>query len=244
MNRSSGRRRIRIGSPPTPDSNVPVSVTNPINIDDPTPGNRPDPNSLHRELIGHGTRDSLHHIPDQSIVVIPCNCLGEWVSRFGKEAKSYFPGAHNEDFKHCTSFMDNKTGFPGNEFVGTSFIIPPTMNDTAANGKQIWLACLYISHGYGAADTQTGRPGQDKHPDVSFQTKDALKHFRRQLRRGDCGMNNNLRGWNKWGKGMVIVTPKFSSAGETNWSIYRQHIEECFSDWQGQWLALRDFYTT
>ena len=172
---------------------------------------------------------ALRSLPKGSYLVHATNCLGEWGAGFALELRGIFPGAYLQYRTHCDSFKASaEARYATRELVARCHIIPPQDSDVAAGAPEIFIVCLFTSHGYGRANKARAKPGVDRPVQVLSQTKQALSRLRAQLEEhGESDAN------------IKIYSPMFNSgAFKIPWQKTVELIRQSFNGWEGQWFVL------
>jgi ADP-ribose 1''-phosphate phosphatase len=113
--------------------------------------------------------------------------------------------------------------------MGTCLLISPQAEDSEVIGKEVYIACLFTSHGYGKKNTKTKNPGLSKKTDVIAATKTALEDLRKQLDQSHSDSDGVLN----------ITSVKFNAGSfKVPWEETQSLIEEAFQDYGGTWTVV------
>lgn len=154
-----------------------------------------------------------------------CNCVGEWGAGVALQLKKEFPNAYDIYYDHC---QDKKH----EELLGTCLLISPQAEDRKLVDKEVFIACLFTSKGYGRKNVKKGNPGLSNKDEVLAATKTALGDFKEQV--------NQRQDNSKGDDGpLFIASVKFNAGSfKVPWEETRAQIEEIFGDYKGTWTVV------
>lgn len=165
-------------------------------------------------------------------VIDACNCLGLWGAGIALQLKKEFPGAYKIHNNYC---KDREM----EDLLNTCQLIPPSEGNSKSkkndSAKQVWIACLFTSKGYGRKNAGPGNPGLSKKEDVVEATKEALEDFRKQLQdlRSKGGKEDED------GRPGDIASVKFNAGSfKVPWEETESSIKAIFADEDIRWLVV------
>jgi ADP-ribose 1''-phosphate phosphatase len=136
--------------------------------------------------------------------------------------KKHFPEAYALQHDYCQDRTYE-------ELMGSCLLISPQTEDSKAIGKEVYIACLFTSHGYGRKNTKTKNPGLSKKADVIAATKTALEDLRKQLDQSNSNSDGVLN----------IASVKFNAGSfKVPWEETEAQIEEVFDGYGGTWTLV------
>lgn len=92
--------------------------------------------------------------------------------------------------------------------------------------KNVSIACLFTSKGYGRKNLKRKNPGLSKKDDVVAATETALVDFLEQLGKGE-------------GCSQAITSVEFNAGSfKVPWKETQALIEEVFKDYEGRWTVV------
>ncbi|KAK5096432.1 ADP-ribose 1''-phosphate phosphatase [Lithohypha guttulata] len=205
------------------------------------------------------TQTILSTLPSDTILLHSTNCFGEWGAGIALAIAHLLPAANAIYTTHCDSFRADPRSWPEREkLVGTCLFIPPLDADTKRNGgKEVWVACLFTSYGYGRATER--KAGKDGKAVILRQTRGALGDLRGQLegmrekdgKGGEDAKNEGVlsgdevemsdarAGAKKQGRQLDIYSPQFNSGSfGVKWEETEILVKEVFAGWDGKWFIL------
>ncbi|KPI38740.1 ADP-ribose 1''-phosphate phosphatase [Cyphellophora attinorum] len=175
-------------------------------------------------VIDAVTGDVVEEVPNGGVLVHACNCIGNWGAGVALHLKKHFPEAYKLQYEYCQERTHE-------ELMGSCLVILPQDEDSKAIGKEVYIACLFTSHGYGRKNSKTKNPGLSKKADVLTATKTALEDLRKQL--------DQLHSKGESDRVLEITSVKFNAGSfKVPWEETQLQIEEAFKDYGGTWIVV------